>query len=128
MDISYLDEPRFLWAQYTGPWTIEELVGTAAPVVAECQSRKQALILFDCTLLRPRPMAVGERFQLASSILLSIGIVKKVAFAAPASIIDSEKFGERVARNRGVNLRVFEEVERAKHWLLEADESRPAGR
>jgi len=89
MDISYLDEPRFLWAQYTDPWTIEELVGTAAPVVAECQSRKQALILFDCTLLRPRPMAVGERFQLASSILLSIGIVKKVAFAAPASIIDS---------------------------------------
>lgn len=45
--------------------------------------------------------------------------VKKVAVLADSSYKESNDFFETTSRNRGVNLRVFYQMENAEAWLLE---------
>ncbi len=40
------------------------------------------------------------------------------AIVGPVALVDPRRFGEFVARNRGVNCRVFTDLDEAQRWLL----------
>jgi hypothetical protein len=120
MDFSYVDERRFVWARISGPWTIDEICYKPEPILAECLTRKQDLLLIDLVGLASQPITTLDRFRLGSSIISFSGKLQKVACVASTGFIDPEKFGETVARNRGVNIRVFDDMAAAQRWLLEA--------
>jgi hypothetical protein len=119
MKVSFLDEKRFVWARFQDPWSIGELIGTVDSLLSECLAKKQDLLLIDLGRLHSRRLSVFDRYRLASSTASFSGKLAKVACVAPSSMIDPEKFGERVAQNRGVNIRVFREEDAAQRWLLE---------
>jgi hypothetical protein len=49
---------------------------------------------------------------------LAGGVGRMAALARPDQI-DPQRFGETVARNRGMNIRIFSELQPALSWLLE---------
>jgi len=121
MELTYRDERRFLWVRIAGPWKIEEICAAPEPVLAECQARKQDLLLVDLMDIGRQPVSTLDRYRLGSSIILFSGKLRKVACAAQPDFIDPERLGEQVARNRGFNLRVFSDLGEAQRWLLEKD-------
>jgi len=121
MNLSYVDERRFVWVRLSGAWTIDELCAKPQSILAECTARKQDLLLLDLTELSVGPISTLDRYKLGSSIVLFSKKLRKVATAALPSFIDPDRFGERVARNRGVNVRVFSDPDEARRWLLEKD-------
>jgi hypothetical protein len=120
MDLTYDEKERYVWALCSGPWTIDELCSKPPLILAECQARRLNLLLVDLSKMESRELPTGERFQIAASIMMFAGKLRKVAVLASTDVIDPEKFGERVARNRGVNVRVFSSLELAQRWLLDA--------
>ncbi len=121
MELTYRDERRFVWACIAGPWKIDEICGAPELVLAECLARKQVLLLVDLTALDLQPVTTLDRYRLGSSLISFSGKLRKVACAAKPEFIDPRKFGEQVARNRGVNLRVFDDLGAAQRWLLEEE-------
>ena len=41
----------------------------------------------------------------------------KFAYALKSPVLDAERFGEIVARNRGMKVKAFESVQEAMDWL-----------
>jgi len=124
MDFSITDEGRFIGARMAGPWTMEEICSKAEPILAECLQRKRDLLLIDLMGLANQPVSTIDRYRLGSSMVSFSGKLRRIATAATREFIDTERFGERVARNRGVNVQVFESLETAKKWLLETSRKR----
>jgi len=118
MEVTFLEESRFAWARFSGPWTIDEICAQVEPLVAECLSRKHRLLLIDWTLLEPQRISTLERYRLSQSAQPFRDNHIKVATVLQAVMIDAEKFGERVAQNRGVNVRTFSDLGEAERWLL----------
>jgi len=59
------------------------------------------------------------RFNFAEKSQAFAGHTIKVAVVARPEHLDTQRFGELVARNRGVNLRGFTDYQAAEKWLLE---------
>jgi hypothetical protein len=119
MEFSLLPDRPFVWARLSGPCTIDEICSKVEPILTECLARMQDLLLIDLTGVETSPVSTLDRYRMGSSIISFSGKLRKVATAAPPDFIDPERFGERVARNRGVNIRVFDQLERATKWLLD---------
>ena len=67
-----------------------------------------------------KPPTTLERFNLGeyvAEICLQFVRPVRIALAAEIPIVDPERFGETVARNRGTNGKVFTDLEEAKAWL-----------
>ena len=118
MEVSFLDEPRFGWARFTGPWSVDAICASADRLLAECIARKHQLLLIDWSQLETQKVSTLDRYRLAASTLTLSQDLAKVATVIPPEMIDPERFGERVAQNRGMNIRVFPEVKAAQLWLL----------
>jgi hypothetical protein len=118
MELSYLAEDRYVWAQFTGPWTVDGLCKSGASLLAECVLRNQSLLLIDLSKLPPAPLSTYDRFRLGTSTLIFNQKLRKVAVLAYSGMIDPERFGETVAQNRGVPIQVFDEPGAAQRWLM----------
>jgi len=124
LHVTILEERRFVRVRMAGPWTIDEICSQPEALLAECTVRKQKLLLIDFTELDRQPVTTLERYKLGMSTHVFSGKLERIAVAARPDFIDPERFGERVARNRGVNIRVFDDLENARRWLLEKDNQR----
>jgi len=82
-----------------------------------CADRRPSRLLLD---LRPvsMSMAFTERYELGALGERFVGLVTRVAAVAQPSMIDREKFGARVAQNRGLDIDVFAHPDEAVRWLL----------
>jgi hypothetical protein len=118
MEITYLDEVGYVRARFRGPWTIDEILGQIEPILAECLKQKKDLLLLDWSELAPKPISTFDRYRLGSIAVRFSGKLAKIATVVPPTMIDPEKFGEQVARNRGINIRAFSDLDKACQWLL----------
>jgi len=78
------------------------------------------LILINGIELYGKPPSTLERFNLGEYVADLCWQFKRpiwIALAAHIPIVDHERFGETVARNRGANGKVFTDLEEAKAWL-----------
>jgi hypothetical protein len=53
-------------------------------------------------------------FSIGESDLSSL---PKFAYVLVAPVLDSRRFGETVARNRGMQVKAFDNLREAEHWL-----------
>ncbi|HEX7897280.1 MAG TPA: hypothetical protein VF950_05945 [Planctomycetota bacterium] len=118
MDVDFRNEPGYARARYSGPWSVDELIASVDLLADECRSRKRRRLIIDWMSLESKALSVLDRYRLGSCAFALSEALERIAVATPGEMIDPEKFGERVARNRGVNLRVFPELEAARLWLL----------
>ncbi|HVE38791.1 MAG TPA: hypothetical protein VNM14_02815 [Planctomycetota bacterium] len=121
MDVSFRDEKRFVWAQFNGTWTLDELPGLLAVIQKECGTRGCPLLLIDLRALKNNEISTFERFKIGLGAASLAGGVQRMATLARPDQIDPQRFGETVARNRGLNTRIFGEQEKALAWLLQPE-------
>ncbi len=78
-------------------------------------------ILVDGRLVTGRPPTLTQRYGMAIHVTaLQRKRLPLIALAilGHEPMVDSQRFGETVARNRGAVARVFTNEERAREWLL----------
>jgi hypothetical protein len=110
--------PGYLAAKFTGAGTAEEVWRRYELIAERCKRANKNKLLLDFTEAHvERSLAdkyiLGEQAQ----IFARYKVIKAAAVASPGQF-DPERFGEMVARNRGVNGRVFTSIEDAEEWLL----------
>jgi hypothetical protein len=107
----------YLAARYIGQYTVKAAWGKFELIAEYCERASKDKLLIDFTRAQADIHFVdryflGERSQVFARHRL------KVAVVATREQIDPQKFGELVARNRGVNVLVFTELQAAEEWLL----------
>ena len=103
----------------SGQTSVDEGVRKAAAVMSYCRAQKIRRLLFDTTHLEfPTPTTM-ERFNMGASFASATGGAVRVVVVAKPEMIDPQKFGMTVARNRGLWTEVFTSEDEAVTWLLD---------
>jgi len=121
MAVAFLEEKRYLRAQLSGTWNVDEFPSHVDLIAKECQERKQTLLLIDFASLIWNRVSTLDRYRMGQGAEQLAGKVARVAVLARTDQIDPGRFGERVARNRGINVKVFINLDEARHWLLDPE-------
>ena len=114
-------EQRFVRVRFTGLWAIPKESPVTPVILAECRARNQDLLLIDFAGVDNKKLSLIERFRLGFSALGFAGKLRKIAVMGRPDLLDRQRFGELVARNRGINIRVFTKPDDATGWLLDED-------
>jgi hypothetical protein len=101
----------------------KQIESVRAVVVDTIRKNKIYKLLFDCRELSGK-MSTIDRFFLAlffvkenMKFVTTQAPLLKIAFVVNPSIIDAEKFGEKVAHNRGLHGLVTVNIQEAFKWL-----------
>ena len=111
---------RFVRVRFTGRWPILKESGVVPKILAECRARHRDLLLIDFTGAANQKLSLAERFRLGLSAQSLIEL-RKIAVVVRPDLLDRRRFGEMVARNRGINIRAFGSLGEATQWLLGDD-------
>ena len=115
MELLFDDEPGFVRVRFTGLWSIPKDSPVTKRILDECRARKKELLLIDFSGVK---LSLAERFRLGASALDFAGKLRKIAVIGRPDLMDRQRFGEMVARNRGINIRAFTSHDDAARWLL----------
>jgi hypothetical protein len=88
-------------------------------VQAFCADRKPARLVVDLRGFLGS-VTLTDRYELGSFATRLQGLVGRLAAIARPEFIDPQKFGARVAQNRGLNADVFDSSDAALAWLLKS--------
>jgi hypothetical protein len=127
--LSLKKKEHYLHVTVTGDNTPEDVREYLAEVVERCSELGYRMVLIEENL-QGRRLGTMSVFTLVAERSARVGpLLRRVAYVDvnPASDMDSMRFAETVAVNRGVNLRVFATVPDAEKWLLEDAGHAPAG-
>jgi len=107
----------YLAAKFIGSGVAEDVSGEFESIAEHCKRTKNHKLLIDTTgfdlkISTLDRYLVGERVQMFARY----GI--KVAFICRPEQVDSRKFGIQVAKNRGMDVEVFTDLQAAEEWLL----------
>jgi hypothetical protein len=126
-------EPRFVRATVSGDFTLAEAERTFLEALDVVALRKTDKVLFDGREVTGEPTII-QRFyysELAARTVAEYAAESGnpapwFAYVLEEPVLDPNRFGEKVARNRGMNMKVFDNLEDAFRWLelefIEPDE------
>ena len=90
----------------------------AIPHIAEAMAETGChKVLVDFTTAEG-PVSLMERLEMAEVLAATTPRTMKLAAVVTRQQLDPQRFGETIARNKGVNMRVFLDRDRALRWLL----------
>jgi hypothetical protein len=105
--------------QPAGKVSFEEAVTLASVAIAFCGEKRIPRLLIDARNLTGFAVpGTFERFHMGESFAAAAKAGLKVVLVVSPEMIDPERFGLTVARNRGLNGNVFSTAEEAITWLL----------
>lgn len=109
----------YLYARVVGPRTAENAQRFLKEAYEECVRRDLAALLLEMGLTGP-PLDMASVFRVIASRASDGAKLKRIAYIEPApSDIPSALFAETVANNRGVNVRLFKDLDAADRWLTD---------
>jgi len=110
--------PDYLAARFIGVGVAEEVWLQFELLAEHCKRSKGDKLLIDITKAEGK-LSVVEKYLAAegSRIFAQYGI--KVAFIEIPERMDPRRFFLLAARNRGVNVEAFTDLQAAEEWLLE---------
>lgn len=116
--IAFEHRPQYLYVYVSGEHDSYEISRQYwLEVAAECSKTGYKKVLIDEDI--KEIVSVSEMFQLASEIpQMGFQGVRVAFFDRFAEHEDLNQFGELVATNRGLLVRVFNNFEEAENWLL----------
>ncbi len=117
--LTITERPSFLHASVTGPNTPQNVLRFLEQAYAACVERGQASLLLEMNLSGPS-IGSASIFNVIAQRSADGAKLRKIAYVDRIER-DPEKvrFAETVAVNRGVNVRVFPDIEAAAGWLCE---------
>lgn len=123
IDITPLAE--FLYVKYAGVFSLADAKATFKPILEACIFHRKRKVLVDVRQLTGAPTTM-ERYSYSEFCAYSIIDFPltelrgtRFVYVGEIPLIDSDRFGETVARNRGMIVRVHEskELPSALEWL-----------
>ena len=96
---------------------MEEIVAHFPQIAEECVRANTRNLLIDFTQVQISASTL-DRFEMGQSAVVFVKHGIKIAAVAQPHHMDQERFAELVARNRGVNVRAFTDIQAAEEWLL----------
>lgn len=118
--INFEMRPQYLYAYVSGMRdSVEISLNYWREIAEECKRRKAARVLVEEDIMQP--VSKLETYQIASEIPRMN--FKNVLIAFVDRFLEHQEvnqFGEVVASNRGLRVKVFNEVSEAEKWLLES--------
>ena len=111
-------EGSYIYCDYTGDFSVDTGMACIDALVDACVQHKCFKALFDCSHMIGE-MGIFQRFQVIQYAEKTRDIALKTAILGREDQVLPDKFAETVAMNRGINLRVFTDLEEAKNWLAE---------
>jgi hypothetical protein len=118
-------EEGYLYAVAHGDRTQENAFRTLKEAHAACVRAGRDSLLVEFRLEGP-PLDIATIFHVVSERSMDGAQLRRIAYVeTPLEDFDLARFAEVVALNRGVNVRLFADVEAARRWL-EAAAAKPA--
>ncbi len=111
------EQPSYLYAKVSGTNSPENAVRFLEETYAACIERGYSAVLLEMNLSGPS-LNLGSIFEVIVQRSTDGAKLRKIAYV-DASTSDPEKarFAEMVAKNRGVNVRLFQSLSDAKRWI-----------
>lgn len=124
MDLRISFEDGLLRATMTGEFSLDEAKRTYLEVLDAVTRHQADRVLMDGLELTGEPRVI-ERFyygEFAAESLLrlygcGVTCMPRFAYLLKVPVLDESRFGETVARNRGMLVRTFDTLESAMEWL-----------
>ncbi|HEX4959155.1 MAG TPA: STAS/SEC14 domain-containing protein [Lacibacter sp.] len=114
---------NFMTLIASGTYSLERAIHLCKLSIDTCLLYNKKKILVDITKVTGN-VPFFDRFQYAEALAQykskhALTAVSKIALFGNEPLIDKNRFGETVAVNRGVNIKVFTELNDALAWLNE---------
>ena len=121
--IETIEDTNFMTLIASGTYSLERAIHLCKLSIDTCFSYNKSKILVDITKVTGN-VPFFDRFQYAEALAQyksthALTKVSKIALVGREPLIDKNRFGETVAVNRGVNIKVFTELNDALAWLNE---------
>lgn len=104
----------YLYLEYAEPYTFENFITISKQVFETCKAEQYQKVLVNVSEMTGKVKAL-ERFEIGVQGALIFRNKVKIAVLYRAEEIDW--FAETVSVNRGLNARIFSEMEKAMEWL-----------
>jgi hypothetical protein len=111
------ERPGYLAAKFIGSGAAEEVWRQFELVAAHCQRAKVDKLLIDISEARGT-LSLTEKYLAAEEARIFARLGIKIAFIEIPERVDPRKFLLLAARNRGVNVEAFTDLQSAEEWLL----------
>jgi hypothetical protein len=125
MSISLKFEPRegFLYCEASGEYSFEDACSMIRAVLVESAQHSSTKVLVDFLQMKGSPTML-ERYSISEFLaremvdhITELKRFPRLALLGKEPLVDPNRFGELVARNRGVQMKTVEQMEDAVKWL-----------
>ena len=119
VDISV--EPDYVCLRCTGTYSLAELKRVYQSAVDAALEYDRSRVLIDANGVTGH-VPIVERFETSKFMAerirqRALGKITRISFVGQEPLIDKSRFGETVARNRGVNGKVTTSLDEAIAWI-----------
>ena len=117
LKIKFIKRADYLVAKFSGEANLQEIGSRFEELAIRCQSEKKSKLLMNISAIHA-VLSFPQRFQAGERMVIFSEFGIKVAVVASPGLVEPGRLAELVARNRGVNVRVFLDPAEARQWLL----------
>jgi hypothetical protein len=111
------ERPGYLYTRGTGKNNAANAERLLRESYEACIARGYTSLLLEMSLTGP-PLAMSEIFSVIAKRSVTGKTLRKIAYIDNTyRDQDKPRFAETVARNRGVNVRLFDDMQSAERWL-----------
>src|SRR5688572_20022353 len=127
MDLSTNAGPGYLLATASGEFVLAEANQQFLGLIDQIAENRSNRVLVDGRDVTGAPRAI-ERYlysvfaaRASETLLRDAFVVPKFAYVLKQPVLDPHRMGEKLARQRGMNMRAFESLDEAVKWLASPD-------
>jgi len=118
-ELTIEERPHYLHAKVEGPRTPENAMRFLRESAEACRRLGRDSVLLEMNLAGPS-LDTSSVFGVISKATPSGLMLRRIAYVEPAPREPARaEFAETIAKNRGVNVRLFRDVASAQAWLSE---------
>ena len=110
------DKQDYIYASFIGLFELEASKRMIDQITQACSMYDRSAVLLDCRSMTGS-LPYLDRYQVAVYGQRMIGKVLRLALVRRQEAGPPDLFTEMVARNRGINLKIFADFEEALVWL-----------
>jgi len=117
-DLEITAREGYLEARLTGDFRLERFKRQIETILQTAKDRNLDKVLVDVArMARFEFLNTTDRFEMATHAARLAGNLVQIALVGRPIQLDRERFGEQVAQNRGLNIRIFVDEDAALAWL-----------
>lgn len=114
--VRVLDKGAYVLVEFSGAFSVDAGKRCVDRMDAACEEFDRSKVLLDCRGLTGN-MDIFDRFKVTEYGASGRRHFRRLALLALEEMVLPDRFIENVAVNRGMDLKIFTELDEAKQWL-----------